>query len=287
MLWLARVLWFLLPLSVGFVLRDAIASWPSATAMTAAVLLYGAWLVGLVALVAVHPWSFTLLRVVAPSAAIVTVVAVRWASFGIVLLAVVHVIAAAVCCLHGSVAQTCTQAAAYGDEVRRPLRTPPPLCLLLAIVVPIVAAGISTGPLLLANGDTVWGVVCLVVGLPLAALLLRSLNSLTRRFLVFVPAGLALSDPLTMPDPVLLPREKIVRLHPAPPRSHVDGVDSRLGALAGAIVIVLDEPGSFTVRRARGGVTTREASSVWCTPQRPSSVLAIAAERHVGAVRSS
>jgi hypothetical protein len=280
-------LWFLLPLSVGFVLRDAIGTWPSATAMTAAVLLYAAWVAGLVALVAVHPWSFTVLRVVAPSAAIITIVAVRWATFGIVVLAVVHAIAATVCCLHGSVAEACTQSAAYGDEVRRPLRTPPPLCLLLAIVVPITAAGISSGPLLLANGGTVWGIVCLVVGLPLAALLLRSLNSLTGRFLVFVPAGLALSDPLTLPDPVLLPREKILRLHNAPPRGRVDGVDARLGAVAGAIVILLDEPGTFTVRRGRGGAATREASSVWCTPQRPSSVLAIAAERHVGAVKSS
>jgi hypothetical protein len=278
-------LWFLLPLTVGFVLRDAVSSWPSATALTAAALLYAAWLAGLVALAAVHPWSFTVLRVVAPCAATLTVVAVRWATFGIVVLAVVHVIVATACCLHGSVAQACTQAAAYGDEVRRPLRTPPPLCLLLAIVVPITAAGISTGPLFLANGDTVWGVVCLVAGLPLAGALLRSLNSLTRRFLVFVPAGLALSDPLTMPDPVLLPREKIVRLHSAPPRGRIDGIDLRLGALNGAIVILLDEPGSFAVRRGRG-IATREAASVWCTPQRPASVLATAADRHVGAVKS-
>jgi hypothetical protein len=284
LLWPARVLWFLLPLSVGAVLRDALASWSSTPAVVGAVLLYAAWLAGLVALVALHPWSFTVLRIVAPLALIAAVVSMRSASLAVALIALVHAMAACGVCLHGSIAQASAQAAGYGDEVRRPLRTPPLLCIVIGIAVLLVAAGTATGPLLLADGRIGAGVVCTVLGLPLAGVLVRSLHSLARRVIVFVPAGFVVSDPLAFPDPVLLPRERIVRMVLAPPAAQVDGIDTRLGALAGAVVVELDEPGSFTLRRGRAGIDQREASSLWCTPQRPSSVLATARERRLGAV---
>jgi hypothetical protein len=108
---------------------------------------------------------------------------------------------------------------------------------------------------------------------------------LSRRFVVFVPAGFVVADPLTLPDPVLLPRERIASMSCAPPNARIDGIDTRLGALAGAIVVALDEPGSFTLRRGRADAHVRQASSVWCTPLRPSSVLALAVERRLGAAR--
>ncbi len=274
----------MLPLSVGVVLRDALTSWSHAPLIVVTVMLYAAWLVGLVALVALHPMSFTALRVVAPSAALLAILGVRSSSAAIAALAIVHGLAACVSCLHGTVAATCTQAASYGDEIRRPLRTPPLMCLVLAFVVPLIVGGIVTGPLLLADGRIPSGVALTVVGVPLAVLLCRSVHSLARRFVVFVPAGFVVSDPLTMFDPVLLPREKIQSIALAPPTPRVDGIDTRLGALVGAIVIELNEPGSFTLRRGRNVSDGITASSVWCTPQRPSSVLATAAERRLGAV---
>ncbi len=279
------MLWFLLPLTVGLVLRDALASWSTGPAVLAAVLLYAAWVAGLVALVALHPWSFTVLRVVVPATLIGVVVGMRSATIALALLALVHALAVCAVCLHGSVARECAQGGAYGDEVRLPLRTPPLLCLVLAIVVPLVIASICTGPLLLADRRYVPGAIFTVVGFALAAVLARSLHSLSRRVIVFVPAGFVLSDPLTMPDPVLLPREKVAAIALAPPTGRVDGIDARLGALAGAIVVTLDEPGSFTVRHGRGNVAERTASSVWCTPLRPSAVLEVASERRFAAVR--
>ncbi len=205
LLWPARVLWFVLPLSLGFVMRDALASWSSGPTILAAAMLYAAWLAGLVALVALHPWSFTVLRIVAPVSVLVALSGVRAAALWIALLALAHSLVVCALALHGAIAQACAQAEAYGDEVRRPLRTPPLLCLVLVIVVPVIASGVAVGPLLLAAGRVAWGVVATVLGLAVAAILARSLHSLSRRLLVFVPAGLVLSDPLTMPDPVLLP----------------------------------------------------------------------------------
>jgi hypothetical protein len=223
------------------------------------------------------------LRIAVPSALAGAVLGMRSAALGVALLALAHCIAMCACGLHGSVAQACAQSAAYGDEIRRPLRTPPLLCLVLVLAMAVIDLGIATGPLLLADGRVAAGIIVCVIGLPVAALLIRSVHSLSQRFIVFVPAGFVVSDSLTLPDPVLLPREKITRIAPAPADAHPDGIDTRLGALAGAIVVDLDEPGTFTVRQGRG-MATRTASSLWCTPLRPTSVLGTAAERRLGAV---
>ena len=68
---------------------------------------------------------------------------------------------------------------AYGDEIRFPLRIPLSLFLgPVPLAVLLIAAGVSAGPLLLADGRYVVGVVATVVGLPIAAALARSLHAL-------------------------------------------------------------------------------------------------------------
>ena len=106
-----------------------------------------------------------------------------------------------------AVSFACANGVAYGDERRYPLRTPPVLWLGPLPVAPLlVAAGLAGGPLLLADGRVVAGIVTIVVGFLVAALAARSLHSLSGRWAVLVPAGLVLVDSMTLPDPVLFPR---------------------------------------------------------------------------------
>ena len=95
-------------------------------------------------------------------------------------------------------------------------------------------AGVVAPVLLLADGAIVLGVVALLVGAVLVYLLSRSLDSLSRRWAVLVPAGFVVVDPLTLADPVLFLREHIRHAGAGAPATAPDAVlDLRLGAGAG------------------------------------------------------
>jgi hypothetical protein len=251
-LWCARLTWVLLPVSAGAALSDALSGWSTAPARVATVLLWAAWAVGLMALLAPRPWGLTALRVVAPAAVIVTILSAGGTSAGVAVLAVSSSVVAAAFALSASVAQAAANAMAYGDEIRFPLHIPLSLFLgPVPLAVLLIAAGISTGPLLVADGRYIAGVVATVVGLPIAAVLARSLHSLSQRFVVIVPAGLVVVDPLTLVDPVLMRREQIRGVRQLKKAADGGGLDLRLGTLPGTIQLSLHEPQSFGRRRGR------------------------------------
>jgi hypothetical protein len=277
-IWFARIAWIVLPLSVGAAVQNATRDWSTATALTLAVLLYGAWLIATIALLSLRPWSFTLLRVVAPTAVGVALWAaldgdatLRWVAFA-------HAVVAAVLVLRAPIANAAAGAAAYGDERRFALRVPLAMGLLAVVVVAVVAAGVATGPLLLAGHHWIVGTIALLIGWPLAAGGLRSVHSFERRFIVLVPNGLVVSDPLVIGDPVLLPRDRMVAVRVAPSSALGDHVvDTRLGALVGGIVVEMDEAASFGLRRGRAPI---RADGVAFTPlQTPLVIRALAAHR--------
>jgi hypothetical protein len=249
-LWSARVAWVLLPVTAGVVIADALEGWSSAPALVAMVLLWAAWFGGAVALLAPRPWGFALLRVVAPSVVLVTAWALTSDANG-ALRAVALIIAAvaAVLALSAPVARASANALAYGDEDRYPLVVPWTLALApLPLAVAVVAAGIASGPLLLADGRIVAGVIALVVGFPLAALAANSVFALSRRWAVLVPAGLVVVDPLTLADPVLMPREQVLEMSEGVP---CGALDLRLGPARNTFTVVLHEPAPFVRRRGR------------------------------------
>lgn len=254
---LLRVAWVSLPISAGSALSDATAPWSDATRATAAVLLWVAWLVVLVALLAPRPVSLTAARTGAPLAWVACVLAAvtgrasALSSMGALAVTTLCVVLVAI----PSFARSCAQGAAYGDEERFPLKVPPALFLgVLPVAVLAVGAGIAAGPLLVAADRLVLGLVLLVIGWGLAFLLLRSLHLLSRRWAVLVPAGFVIADPMTLTDPVLFPREHIVGLGPADPRQRppAEATDLRLGAANGSLALLLDDEAEI-YRRTRGG----------------------------------
>ena len=278
MAWTARVAWIVLPFTTGAAIGEVFQPWSRAPEIVAGMLLWAAWFAGLVALFSIRPWGFTILRVVAPCAAALAFVSAWSASWPITVLAIAASLLALVTSLSSAVAHASAASTAYGPELRFPLRVP---IALMAGPVPLsvalIAVSIAAGPLLLANGDIVAGVVAVAVGVPVIGVLARSLTALDHRWIVLVPAGLVVVDPLTFPDPVLLPREHIESLRRAEYEPRARAVDRDppeiLVGGAGPLLITCRGTGTFLRRSGRDGHVDLEADRLRITPLRPAVVL--------------
>jgi hypothetical protein len=251
--WCARVSWALLPVTTGTALGAATASWSTAPQRCAAVVLWAVWAAGLSALFAPRPWGLTLLRIVAPCGFLCVVLSFTSTSVASGVLALAGSGVAAYLALSAPVAAATANALAYGDELRFMLRIPMPLLLgPVPIAVFLVGIGAVTGPLLLADGRYVAGGLATIVGLPLTVVLVRALHPLACRWFVLVPAGVAIADPLTLTEPVLVRREHIATLARTASAALPKGaLDLRSNTLAGGIAIELSEPVEFGRRRGR------------------------------------
>lgn len=288
-IWLLRVAWITLPVTAGSVAADALRPWSAPARATAEVLLWVAWLVVLVALLAPRPIGLTAARTGAPLALTAALLAVATGRPSA--LSSMSALAATTLCVvlvaTPSFARSCAQGAAYGDEERYPLKVPPALFLgVLPVAVLAVGAGIVTGPLLLADRNVGLGIVALVLGWPIAGVLLRSLHLLSRRWAILVPAGFVIADPMTLTDPVLFVREHILGLGPANPRVRPpeDATDLRLGAAHGSLALLLDDDAEIC-QRARGGGRSVHTHLLLIAPVAAQALLERAAARRI-AVRA-
>ena len=182
--------------------------------------------------------------------------------------AVVVTVAAVVLGTRGEFARVCAQGAAYGDEERFPLKIPVAIGgVILPLAVLVVSGGIALGPLLLADERWILGAAAVLVGFPAAALTARMVHQLSCRWIVLVPAGLVVADPLTLTDPVLFPRAHIMGLGPADPsrRPPAGALDLRLGSAYGSCALLLTDAADV-MRRVRGRGVGVQASLLLVTP---------------------
>jgi hypothetical protein len=285
-LWLLRVAWVTLPLTAGPAAAAATQSWADGPRVAAATLLWLAWAAGLLATLAPRPQTVTALRVIAPTLLVAAVLAAIDGSPST--LATVGALAGTIVCAvlasGHDIASAAANALAYGDEQRFPLRVPPALFLgPLPAARLLVAAGIVAPVLLLADGEIVLGVIALVVGAALVVVLSRSLESLSLRWAVLVPAGFVVVDRLTLADPVLFLREHVRELAPEPPTAARPGVlDLRLGAGAGSVSARFDAPIDLVrAARARRGGETVETEAIVFAVARRDEMLRLAAARRL------
>jgi hypothetical protein len=285
-LWLLRVAWVTLPVTAGPAASASLATWSEAPRVAAAVLLWVAWAAGLLATLAPRPAMLTILRVIAPAFVIAAVLAAidGEASTIAVVGALVATIVCALLASGHDIASAAANAIAYGDEQRYPLRVPPALFLgPLPGARLLVMASVVAPVLLLADGEIVLGIVALLVGAALVLLLRRSLDSLSRRWVVLVPAGLVVVDPLSLADPTLFLREHVRHVAPEPPTAAPEGVlDLRLGAGAGSVSVRFDEPVELTrAARGRHGGATVTTQEIMVAVARHDQLLRKAAERRL------
>jgi hypothetical protein len=124
------------------------------------------------------------------------------------------------------------------------------------------------------------GVLALAAGLPATWWGARVLHSLARRWLVFVPTGVVVHDPLTLTDPVLLRRGVVRSLGPAP--ADTDALDLTGGASGLALEVRLNEPVALVpVARGRRPAEVTDVDALLVTPSRPGRVLAEARRRRL------
>jgi len=281
--WPVRAVWLAQALCLG----PAFAAWlddaSAPVQWVASVGAWGAWLAVLVATLVPSTLSLTVVRLAGPAAAAAALGAlVATGTSAATVVALAAGLVALLVCLAPETAEVFVDGSSYGDERRMPLRTPAALLAGPAELAWAVAvAGATAGPLLLAAGQWLAGALALAVGLPLAGMAVRSLHALARRWLVFVPAGLVVHDPLALAEPVLLPRSGLRRLGPAPADS--DALDLTGGAWGLALEARLVAP--ITVARLaprRAPVEVGDVTALLVTPARPGRVLAEARRRRIG-----
>ncbi|MFZ6005062.1 MAG: hypothetical protein ACOYXM_14140 [Actinomycetota bacterium] len=280
--WPARVTWALLPLTTGPSLGDALDDRSRSTMLTGSLLAWSAWSLVLVAVLVPRTASLTALRIAAPAALGVAMwaaldgerVATDAASVGWAALTLVAALAPTTgdCFVNGS---------SYGDERRMPLRVPGMLLLGPIQLAWIAAVGGPVGaPLLLASRQWEAGAALALLGTPAAAVATRALHSLSRRWVVLVPAGLVLHDLHALIDPILFPRAQIRRLGPAP--ADGDGArDLTQRSLGLALEIELAQPVDIVPRRPDRTVSAEPVERLLFAPTRPGAVMREASKRHI------
>lgn len=279
--WPARACWIAVALVAAPALAGALEGRSAPVSVVAATGLWAGWGAGLVALLVPRDTALTALRTLVPAGLAATIAgAATGPSIDAVTVAAVAVAAlATLAVLAPGLGEAWIDGSSYGSERRFPLRPPAAIGYVLApLTWALVVLGASAGPLLLAARQWVVGAVALVVGAGVVWAGVRSLHQLARRWVVLVPAGLVLHDPLTLPEPQLVLRRMVRRLGPAPADTTSD--DLTAGATGLALQLDLDEPLDLLVRDGRA-TATRASTSLLFTPSRPRLLLDAAAERRL------
>jgi hypothetical protein len=280
--WPARVTWLVLPVLLGPAVGDALDDASRPVQVVASVGLWLGWAAVLVATLVPTTVSLTALRCATP-AAVVTAVAATVAD-GASAATVVGLVAALVAALAAfwpGTGEAFVAGSSYGDERRMPLRIPGPLLVPLVLVWAATAAGVAAGPLLLAARQWIAGAAALAVGLPVAVVAFRSLHTLARRWLVFVPNGVVVHDPVALAEPVLLRRADVRSFGPAP--ADTAALDLTRGALGLALEVTLAPPVPVVLAggRRQGVSEATTAAALLVCPTRPGAVLAEARRRRL------
>ncbi len=278
--WPLRVVWLLVPLVAGPALADALSDRSRSVQVVASAFAWAGWVVGLGAMAVLRSASLTVVRVVVPGALAVAAWASlgadrpAWAAAGVGIGAIAMLLLAA-----PGVSDAFVDGSSYGTERRVALKIPPAL---LVAPVPLswlaIAAGTVTGPLLLASSQWVAGGIAVVVGTGLVVVGGRQLHLLSRRWLVFVPAGLVVHDPFSLTDPILFPRASVARIGPAvtDDADADDVVDSTGGALGLALEVRSHETIKVGLRTGRSLEEREGVVAILVTPTQPATTLEIA-----------
>lgn len=282
-LWLTRLAWLGVAIVGGRAVGEALDAHSRVVQVTGTAAAWVGWSLGVGALALTAVATLTLARTVIPASLIVAV----WAladradvASGIALLTP----AVAATALAGSAefGRCYIQASAYGDEERFGLR--PPIGYLVASIGTwlVTAVALIAAPLAVAGRAWIVAAVCAVVGGAGLALLPKRWHQLSRRWLVFVPAGVVVHDPVVLGDTLMMPKRTVESF-----ALDEQGAAAQHGAdLTGptpGLAVEIRLTGETTARLAptpkhREG-TVIEISALVISPSRPGAVIRAARRR--------
>lgn len=276
-----RVAWLLLGLLAAPLFGDALHETEANFRTATSICLWALWFVGLVLTLIPHPLTLTGIRLLGVGA----VAAAIWAAFhaeigASLILGVAATSLAAGIAFLPQIAAHFVDGASYGPERRLPLKPPAGVLLgPLQLTTALTIAAAAAGPLLLFAGRWVLGAVLTAVGAVVAGLGFRSLHTLARRWIVFVPAGFVLHDFTALTDPVLFRREDVDVMGPALADSIAH--DLTMGSSGLALEARFESPTDIPVRSSGSDADMKRLRSILFAPSQPGEVLTEARKRRI------
>lgn len=272
--WIARLAWLIGALVGGGAVDAAVADRSEPVRWTAAI---GGWAlfgVVIVALLIPAPLSLAIARVASPLALVAAVgsVVAGGPALDVGLLLAPAVIAVAAI-FSAEFGRWMVQASAYGDEDRLPLRSPLPAGAAAVISWIVWAAAVTTGPFALASRNWLVGVPVTVIAIAMTVFVGPRWYTMARRWLVFVPAGIVVHDPLVLADTLMIRRDQIVGIGLA--RADTQAADLTGPASGYAIQVDTNESVAtvfaFTPKKPEG--TAIHMTGFLVAPSRPGQAL--------------
>lgn len=254
-----RALWLLAPLVL--IHPQAIQAGPlDVPDQVVGSFLIAGWLTVTWALFWSKPVSLTVIRICVPWVGLVGLLSVNRSPLAYLYISICVVLA-----LTPFVSAACAAGAAYGSEKRYPLKVPPAVAFVWGPWAVIVTGFFPVSAIVLASsGLWIPSLVCIVVATIPIPRLVRSVHSLSKRWLVSVPAGWVIVDPMTLGASLHIPFGKLESIRPGSPTT--ESLDLTLGAHKGALLITLNEPVVVDTRSGKNDVAQLTARSVAIAP---------------------
>lgn len=210
--WVARLSW-LAVVAGGGAVDAAVDGRSSGVAWVAAIGCWTLWGSVVFALLIPSVRSLAWIRVFGPLSLVITIAsALAGASAGSVALLGVPSLVACFAFFSPEVGRWMVQASAYGDEDRLLLRAPAPVGLAAVVSWLVWAAAIVAGPVALGAGMWLVGVPVTVAALLWFAYVGPRWLRLTQRWLVLVPAGLVVHDPVVLADTLMIRTHQVAAI---------------------------------------------------------------------------
>jgi len=173
------------------------------------------------------------------------------------------------------------QASSYGDEERLPLRFPVAAGSAAVVMWVIWAPALLLGPILIAAKNPIGGGILTLLAAAGIVLLVPKWHRLSRRWLVLVPAGLVVHDPVVLADTLMVRTNQLAGMRLAP--ADTEAADLTGPASGFAIEVQASETVTtvfaFTPQEPNGRAI--HMTGFLISPSRPGEALRTAAARGI------
>lgn len=281
-LWLVRAIWLLQPLAFVPLLTHATKHLAQSGRILVGVASWAMWAAVLLAAFVPSTVSLTAARMMVPLQ--LTAVAVC-ATTGVTAVWLTAAAGASVVALlvwfSGETGVAFAQGSAYGAEQRFPLKPPVPLLIPMLVSWLVTAAAALSAIVLLANQIWIVGAVLLCIALTASRFVAPRFHQLARRWLVVVPVGLVVHDPMMLTENALFRSAQLAAVHLAP--ADTEAADLTGGTAGVVVEIVLHQLDTIVKTGTRDNPTgtALHVLSILVSPTRPGKALQAAAARRI------
>jgi len=286
--WLARAAWMAVAVVGGAAVGAALDGRSRPVQLVGTTGAWAGWGAGAIGLALTGVATLTLVRVAVPGSLIVAGATIGGGAGATEVLAlVVPAVIVTAFVSSADFGRRYVQTSAYGDEVRFGLR--PPLAYLLASGVTwlVTTTAVVLAPVAWAAGAWIAALVLTVVVTAGLRFLPVRWHQLSRRWLVFVPAGVVVHDPVVLAETLMVRKHEVSSIAldemGAPATA---GAADLTGESPGPVVeITLAAPATAVLARSprRPTGTPIDVSAFVVAPTRPGAVLRAAKARGYGA----